>query len=271
MNFTDMNGDHLIKLSKQELGEFLLEKAEQFETRDFIPDDPISIPHLFSNKEDVEIAGFLAATIAWGNRKSILKNANRLMERMDHAPFDFVTNFEKSDEKVFEGFVHRTFQPEDAVCFMRALQRIIREFGSLENVFTSSWETLGRPDNLKTTISEFHNIFFDIPHAQRTRKHVANPARGSAAKRINMYLRWMVRSSAKGVDLGVWDKLPSSILSIPLDVHTSNVGRALGLLHRKQNDWKSVAQLDKSLRYYDSEDPVKFDFALFGLGAIEGF
>jgi len=271
MNFKDKKADDLIKLSKRELGEFLLEKAEQFETQNFIPDDPVSIPHMFSKNGDIEIAGFLAATIAWGNRKSILKNANRLMERMDFAPYDFVMNFEKSDEKVFNGFVHRTFQPEDVVCFMYALQQIIRNYGSLENVFAQSWETSGRPDNLKSTIIDFHNTFFDIPHAQRTRKHVANPSRGSAAKRINMYLRWMVRSSDKGVDLGIWDSIPTSVLSIPLDVHTSNVGRALGLLERKQNDWKSVAELDKSLRYYDSKDPVKFDFALFGLGAIEGF
>ena len=261
----------LNKLSKKELGEFLLEKQQLFETRDFIPDDPISIPHLFTNKRDIEISGFLAATIAWGNRKSILKNANRLMERMDHSPFDFVLNFEKSDEKVFEGFVHRTFQPEDAVCFMRALQRIIRDYGSLETVFASEWEASGRPKNLKEAISKFHIVFFSQPHADRTRKHVANPAKGSAAKRINMYLRWMIRSSQRGVDLGIWDKIPTSVLSIPLDVHTSTVGRTLGLLHRKQNDWKSVEELDASLRSFDDVDPVKFDFALFGLGAIEGF
>ena len=258
-------------LSKTELGEFLLEKQLLFETRDFIPDDPISIPHLFSRKGDIEIAGFLAATIAWGNRKSILKNANRLMERMDHAPLDFVLNFEKSDEKVFDGFVHRTFQPEDAVCFMRALQRIIRDYGSLEIIFASQWEASGRPNNLKDAIIKFHTIFFNQPHADRTRKHVANPAKGSAAKRLNMYLRWMVRSADRGVDLGIWNKIPTSVLSIPLDVHTSNVGRSLGLLHRKQNDWKSVEELDSSLRSFDSIDPVKFDFALFGLGAIEGF
>ena len=266
-----MGINKLNTLSKTELGEFLLEKQLLFETRDFIPDDPISIPHLFTKKGDIEIAGFLAATIAWGNRKSILKNANRLMERMDHSPLDFVLNFEKSDEKAFDGFVHRTFQPEDAVCFMRALQRIIRDYGSLEIIFASQWEASGRPNNLKDAIIKFHTIFFSQPHADRTRKHVANPAKGSAAKRLNMYLRWMVRSADRGVDLGIWDKIPTSVLSIPLDVHTSNVGRTLGLLQRKQNDWKSVEELDASLRSFDSIDPVKFDFALFGLGAIEGF
>ena len=162
-------------LSKKELGTFLLEKQLLFETREFIPDDPISIPHLFTNKADIEIAGFLAATIAWGKRKSILKNANGLMERMDYSPFDFVLNFEKADEKVFDGFVHRTFQPEDAVCFMRSLQRIIRDYGSLESVFASEWEASGRPNNLKDVISKFHTIFFNQPHPDRSRKHVANP------------------------------------------------------------------------------------------------
>jgi len=193
------------------------------------------------------------------------------MERMDFSPFDFVLNFEKTDEKVFDGFVHRTFQPEDAVCFMRSLQRIIRDYGSLENVFASHWEASGRPNNLKDVISKFHILFFNQPHPDRTRKHVANPAKGSAAKRLNMYLRWMVRSSDRGVDFGIWEQIPTRVLSIPLDVHTSNVGRALGLLNRTQNDWKSVEELDASLRRFDSIDPVKFDFALFGLGAIEGF
>ena len=259
------------RLSHKELGVFLNEKQQLFETREFIPDDPISIPHLFSNKADIEIAGFLAATIAWGQRKSILKNAHSFMERMDFSPFDFVLNFEKTDEKVFDGFVHRTFQPEDAVCFMRSLQRIIRDYGSLENVFASHWEASGRPNNLKDVISKFHILFFNQPHPDRTRKHVANPAKGSAAKRLNMYLRWMVRSSDRGVDFGIWEQIPTRVLSIPLDVHTSNVGRALGLLNRTQNDWKSVEELDASLRRFDSIDPVKFDFALFGLGAIEGF
>ena len=261
----------LKRLSQKDLGAFLHEKHQLFETREFIPDDPISIPHLFSNKADIEIAGFLAATIAWGQRKSILKNAHSFMERMDFSPFDFVLNFEKSDEKVFDGFVHRTFQPEDAVCFVRALQRIIRDYGSLETVFTSEWEASGRPNNLKDVISKFHTLFFNQPHLDRTRKHVANPTKGSAAKRLNMYLRWMVRSADRGVDFGIWNQIPPGVLSIPLDVHTSTVGRALGLLNRTQNDWKSVEELDASLRRFDAVDPVKFDFALFGLGAIEGF
>jgi uncharacterized protein (TIGR02757 family) len=267
----DKSVNNMIKLSKRELGEFLNEKVIEFETRDFIKDDPISIPHMFSDNKDIEIAGFLAATIAWGNRKSILKNANRLMERMDNSPYDFVMNFEKADEKVFEGFCHRTFQPEDAVYFMGALRRIVREYGSLENLIASNWKASGSQDNVNAALSNFHAVFFDSLHADRTRKHVANPSKGSAAKRLNMYLRWMVRSSKNGVDLGIWDKIPTRVLSIPLDVHTSNVGRSLGLLNRKQNDWKAVAELDAALREYDPVDPVKFDFALFGLGAIEGF
>ena len=267
----DKSVNNMIKLSKLELGEFLNEKVIEYETRDFITYDPISIPHMFSDSKDIEIAGFLAATIAWGNRKSILKNANRLVERMDNSPYDFVMNFEKSDEKVFEGFCHRTFQPEDAVYFMGALRRIVKEYGSLENLIASHWQESGSPNNVNGALSNFHAVFFDSVHVDRTRKHVANPSKGSAAKRLNMYLRWMVRSSKNGVDLGIWDKIPTRVLSIPLDVHTSNVGRSLGLLSRKQNDWKAVAELDAALREYDPVDPVKFDFALFGLGAIEGF
>lgn len=267
----DKSTKNKIALSERELSDFLNEKALEFETRGFIKDDPISIPHLFTNKNDIEIAGFLAATIAWGNRKSILKNANRLMERMDHSPFDFVMNFTQSDEKVFDGFCHRTFQPEDAVYFMGALKRIFNDYGSLENLVASAWELSGSPDNVKEALGTFHKVFFDSSHADRTRKHVANPLNGSASKRLNMYLRWMVRSSEGGVDLGIWSKIPTRVLSIPLDVHTSNVGRSLGLLTRKQNDWKAVAELDFALRKYDSNDPVKYDFALFGLGAIEGF
>lgn len=262
---------HISKLSKTELQEFLEEKVLQFETPDFIPHDPISIPHMFSDKKDVEIAGFLAATIAWGKRSMILKNAHSLMERMDHSPYDFIMNFEDEDSRAFDSFVHRTFQPEDVICFMKALQRLIKKNGSIESIFSSYWIESGRPNNLKDTIANFHSVFFDQPHAPRSRKHVANPAKGSAAKRINMYLRWMVRASEKGVDLGIWKEIPSSVLSIPLDVHTSNVGRQLGLLCRKQNDWKAVAEFDVELRKMDPSDPVKYDFALFSLGAVEGF
>ena len=259
------------KLNRKELKEFLDEKVHEFETLDFIPDDPISIPHMFSEKRDVEIAGFLAATIAWGNRKSILKNANSMMERMDHSPYEYIMGFEKSDEKAFEGFVHRTFQNEDVIYFMHTLRKLITEYGSIESVISDYWNKNGRPDSLKDSLSNVHSEFFKFDHAQRTRKHIANPDRGSAAKRLNMYLRWMVRSPKRGVDLGVWEEIPSSVLSIPLDVHTSNMGRKLGLITRKQNDWKTVAEYDNALREMDSEDPVKYDFALFGLGAIDGF
>lgn len=262
---------NISKLTKTELKEFLDEKVLQFETPDFIPHDPISIPHMFSDPKDVEIAGFLAATIAWGKRKMILRNAHSLMERMDHEPYDFIMNFEDSDAAAFDGFVHRTFQPEDVFYFMKALQRLIRKHGSIESIISSHWISSGRPNNLKDTLSHFHTQFFDQPHAPRSRKHVANPAKGSAAKRLNMYLRWMVRSSEKGVDLGIWKEIPSSVLSIPLDVHTSGVGRQFGFLTRKQNDWMAVAEYDEKLRDMDPIDPVKYDFALFGLGAVEGF
>lgn len=262
---------NISKLTKKELKEFLDEKVLEFETRDFIPLDPISIPHMYSEKRDVEIAGFLASTIAWGNRKSILKNANSMMERMDHSPYEFIMGFEKSDEKAFDGFVHRTFQNEDIIYFMHTLRKLIAEYGSIESVISDHWVKSGKPNSIKESLSNFHSEFFKFDHAARTRKHVANPAKGSAAKRLNMYLRWMVRSPKRGVDLGVWDEIPSSVLSIPLDVHTSNVGRKLGLITRKQNDWKTVDEYDAELRKFDVEDPVKYDFALFSLGAIDGF
>ncbi len=248
--------------------EFLDEKVEKYNLPSFIEHDPISIPHRFTQKEDIEIAGFLAATIAWGNRKSIVTSSDRMMKLMDESPYDFVMNHTSSDLKRLKGFVHRTFNADDFTCFIHALRHIYVEKGGLEKVFTVLMKNQNNPQQ---AISSFKKIFFEIEHPARTEKHISNPIEGSAAKRINMYLRWMVRSDKRGVDFGIWKKIPASSLSIPLDVHTGNIARKLGILTRKQNDWKAVEELDSVLRTFDADDPVKYDFALFGLGALEKF
>ncbi|WP_124981456.1 TIGR02757 family protein [Nonlabens xiamenensis] len=253
-------------MNRKELKEFLEAKVIQYNTSDFIPHDPIQIPHRFDDKEDIEISGFLVATIAWGNRKSIINNANRLMELMDHAPSDFIKNFEEKDLARFEGFVHRTFNSQDAQSFMRSLQHIYAHHDGLESAFAKAYHTEA---NLQEGISAFKKVFFEIKHPARTEKHVSDPVKNSSAKRINMYLRWMVRKDQAGVDFGIWDKIPSSSLSLPLDVHTGNIARKLGLLKRKQNDAKAVGELDLQLRKFDPDDPVKYDYALFGLGAFK--
>ena len=252
-------------MNQIELKEFLDYKANQYELIDFITSDPIQIPHRFKQKEDVEIAGFLTASIAWGNRLSILKSANKMMALMDNAPYDFIINHKKSDLSIFEGFVHRTFNATDLTFFVRSLQNIYKNHQGLENVFSSN------NPSLQDTIHDFKSIFFEIDHPQRTLKHVSDPLKGSAAKRLNMFMRWMVRSNTKGVDFGIWKQHSPAQLSIPLDVHTGNIARKLNLIQRKQNDFKTLKELDKKLRKFDPVDPVKYDYALFGLGVFEKF
>ena len=254
-------------MTKRELKEFLDEKAVFYNQPKFIESDPIQIPHLFSQKEDIEIAGFLVATIAWGNRKSIINNGNRLMDLMDHAPFDFVMNHSEKDLVALSHFVHRTFNGGDLGYFIGALKYIYTHHGGMEQVFAGQAER----ESLQKSIHEFKKLFFSLPHLSRTEKHVSDPLKNSAAKRINMYLRWMVRSNDTGVDFGLWESLSPSQLSCPLDVHSGNVARKLGLLKRKQNDGKALHELDTSLRKMDPNDPVKYDFALFGLGVFEKF
>ncbi len=254
-------------LSQSELKEFLDAKVYEFNSPEFIDSDPIQIPHQFSKKEDIEIAGFLAATIAWGNRKSIINNANKLMNLLDNTPHDFVLNHTKADLEKLLPFVHRTFNGNDCVQFIKSLQHIYKNHNGLEAVFAKHADA----DFLQNSISEFKRTFFEIDHLKRTEKHVSDPLRKSAAKRINMYLRWMIRKDNTGVDFGIWESLSPAQLSCPLDVHSGNVARKLGLLHRKQNDAKALLELDTSLRTLDKTDPVKYDFALFGLGVFEGF
>lgn len=252
-------------MNKNELKSFLDFKVKQYNTFHFIETDPIQIPHQFSKKEDIEISGFLTATIAWGNRKSILKNADRLMELLDRSPHDFVINHSPADLVRLENFVHRTFQGIDLQYFIKALKNIYKNYGGIEKIFS----TYAEERSLQPAIHHFKEIFFELPHALRTEKHVSDPLKNSAAKRINMYLRWMVRKDPSGVDFGIWKGIPNSSLSCPLDVHSGNVARKLGLLYRKHNDAKAVIELDDSLREMDAVDPVKYDFALFGIGANE--
>ena len=256
-----------MNLRKADLKEFLDEKVELYNRPFFIEADPISIPHRYSKKEDIEISGFLAATIAWGNRKMILRNAGRIMALLDDSPFDFILNSDEQDLERIEGFVHRTFNSTDLIYFLKALQNIYRHKGGLETIFKAHQTS----DSLLPAIHEFHKIFFELSHEKRTERHVSDPFKGSAAKKLNMYLRWMIRNDNRGVDFGLWKTLSPSILSCPLDVHSGNVARKLGLLTRRLNDAKAVSELDHALRNLDKNDPVKYDFALFGLGVFEGF
>lgn len=249
------------------LKEFLDTKVVQYNNPNFIISDPIQVPHQFNKKEDIEISGFLSATIAWGNRKSIINNANKMMVLLEHAPHDFVLNHQESDLKKLEPFVHRTFNGSDFITFIKSLQHIYKSHNGLEAIFAK----YALDQSLQSAIHYFKQSFFEIDHLKRTEKHVSDPLKNSAAKRINMFLRWMIRNDATGVDFGIWKSLSPSQLSCPLDVHSGNVARKLGLLKRKQNDGKALAELDASLRKLDAKDPVKYDFALFGLGVFENF
>lgn len=254
-------------MKKKDLKDFLDEKAEFYENPKFIGSDPIQIPHRFSKKEDIEISAFLTATISWGNRKSIINNANRMMVLLDDSPHDFVMNHDTKDLEPLLSFVHRTFNGDDFIQFIKSLQHIYKNYNGLEAVFASH----AARHNVQSAIHHFKSVFFENAHLPRTKKHVSDPLKNSAAKRINMFLRWMVRNNNRGVDFGIWESISPSQLSCPLDVHSGNVARKLGLLKRKQNDSKALVELDKTLRNFDPRDPVKYDFALFGLGVFEKF
>lgn len=256
--------------SQKEVLELLELKFEQYNTPQFIHEDPIIIPHQFKRKEDIEISGFLIALIAWGRRSMIIKNGNILMERMDHQPWAFIMDSSANEQNKLGDFVHRTFNGIDAVGLIRSLRDIYLSEGGLEGIFSNG---------VKETDE---NTYYAIIHARkkiiensqfplRTHKHVANPAKNSSAKRINMFLRWMVRKDNRGVDFGIWNKIKPAQLICPLDVHTANVSRKLGLLARKQNDWKAAVELTQSLKAFHAEDPVRYDFSLFGLGIYDRF
>ncbi|WP_369049397.1 TIGR02757 family protein [Tenacibaculum sp. UWU-22] len=254
-------------MKKSELKDFLDTKAYQYENKNFISSDPIQIPYRFSKKEDIEIASFLTAIIAWGNRKMIINNANKMMHLLDNAPYDFIQNHTEKDLTNFSGVIHRTFNANDFIFFIQSLKNIYQNHNGLEEAFFIK----DHANNYQQAISDFKKVFFEIPHLNRTTKHISDPLKNSAAKRINMFLRWMVRANTKGVDFGIWKKHHPANLHCPLDIHSGNVARKLGLLTRKQNDWKALVELDTTLRNFDKNDPVKYDFSLFGLGVFEKF
>jgi uncharacterized protein (TIGR02757 family) len=246
-----------------EIKPLLDEQFERFNVHKFINDDPISIPHRFSTKEDREIIGFLTATLAWGQRPVILRNALKLAEWMDHSPAAFILHHSAAERKPFSKFVHRTFNGIDAVYFIKALQKLYLLHNGLEQSFASAYQ---ETNDTALAIHNWRKLFLSFNAPARTSKHFADPLSNSSAKRICMYLRWMVRKDNGGVDFGIWDSISPSLLYAPLDLHSGKTARELGLLKRKQDDWKAVAELTENLRLLDPQDPVKYDYALYGLG-----
>ena len=242
----------------------LLERLhDRYNNESFIEADPISVPHSFTRPVDREIAGFLAATIAWGNRRAIVQSAHRMMRYMDNAPEDFVRNATETDMEYLRTYVHRTFNGVDFQDFVRGLRHIITEWGSVGNYFETRYEEHG---DLRPVFSDFRRDFFAAEHDAHCEKHLSSIDKGAACKRLCMYLRWFVRHDDRGVDFGMWRRIPMSALYVPLDIHTGRMGRNLGLLNRKQSDWKAVEELTASLRELHADDPVRYDYSLFGLG-----
>lgn len=249
-----------------DLKRFLDAKVVHYNNVSFIKNDPISIPHQFSKKEDIEIAGFLTALISWGRRNLIIKSATKLMDLMDQSPFDFVMNAGEKELRQINGCIYRTFNSDDLLFLIYGLRHLYQAAGGLEQVAVNGFNKAGK---IKDSIAEIRALLLQTPHLMRSEKHLANPESGSAAKRINMFLRWMVREDKSGVDFGIWKSIPQSKLMCPLDVHSGRIARKLGLLSRKQNDWKATEELTLNLSLLDANDPVKYDFALFGIGVFE--
>ena len=252
-----------------ELKDFLDQKVEEYNRPAFIEHDPIVIPHQFSKKQDIEIAGLWAAILAWGQRKTIVNKSRELFGLMDNAPFDFVMHHRESDLKRLEQFKHRTFNATDTLYFITFFHWFYQRHDSLEEAFLSG------PKDAPSTecgLINFHHVFFSLPDfPERTRKHIPTPQRKSACKRLNMFLRWMVRRDNMGVDFGIWHRISPRQLVCPCDLHVERVARRLGLLTRKNVDWESALELTQNLKQFDPEDPVKYDYALFGLGIEEKF
>lgn len=254
-------------LTREQLRDTLEYLHDKYNTPDFIEADPISIPHSFSTLRDKEIAGLLAATIAWGNRKAIVRSARRMMEYLDNAPYDFVCNASPQELERLHSYVHRTFNGSDLTDFVMAIRNICHKYGSLGAMFQHYYVEHG---TIAGCYSAVRREFFSVEHNQRCEKHFSSIDKGASCKRLNMYLRWFVRKDDRGVDFGAWEAIPTSALMMPLDVHSGNMGRELGLLSRRQNDWRAVEEFTARLREFDAEDPVRYDFALFGAG-IDGF
>lgn len=255
-------------LDKHSLRDLLDQKVNQYNQPSFISGDPISVPHRYSRLQDIEISGLIAAIFSWGQRKTIINKSLEFMKMMDDAPYDFVLNHKESDLKNISSFKHRTFSGLDALYFISFFKRYYSENHSLEKIFESSFKSGGA----KSALSDFHNLFFDSDFAPaRTRKHISTPQRKSACKRLNMFLRWMVRQDKCGVDFGCWKKISPASLIMPIDLHVERVARKLKLINRKQVDWETAEELTANLRKLNPDDPVRYDFALFGLGTIEKF
>lgn len=252
--------------NEEELKEFLNEKASYYEARWFIDDDPVQIPHLFTKKEDIEIAGFLTATLAWGKRSMILSSCRKLMELMDMSPHDFVMDASVNESKALSAFVYRTFNGIDAGYFLKALALIYTAYGGMHKLFSDGYSDNG----IEGALTHFRRVFMSFEAPGRTGKHVANIHKNASAKRLNMFLRWMVRPYSP-VDFGIWRDIDSKDLLVPLDLHVARVARSLGILQRKQNDFKAVLELTHKLSEFRPADPVFYDYALFGLGVYENF
>jgi len=246
--------------NQQKIKEYLDALVVRHNNPNFIQTDPIQIPHRFTNEKDIEIAGFLTSIIAWGQRTTIITNADKLMRGMGCTPYDFIINFRDNDLHSFASFHHRTFNPSDCEYFMKALQNIYRNHGGLRTVFRDAYTRTG---SIREAIIEFRRIFFSLPHISHAEKHISDISKNSAGKRLNLFLMWMVRRDQCGVHFGCWTNIPPSSLFIPLDIHVGRNARNIGLLKRKQNDWKAVEELTAKLREFDVRDPVRYDFALF--------
>ena len=258
------------KVQFENIREFLEIKYLEYNQKEFITNDPITIPHKFRLKQDIEISGFFAAILAWGQRKTIINKCNELFNLMDNSPYDFIMNHKEVDLKGFLSFKHRTFNATDTLYFIHFLKTFYKEKESLEEAFITGINRYTR--SIKDGLIHFHDLFFSLPDAPlRTRKHISTPATRSACKRLNMFLRWMVRKDDRGVDFGIWENISPSQLICPCDIHVLRVARHLGLILRKQNDWITAEELTENLRQFDPTDPVRYDFALFGLGVIENF
>ena len=254
-------------MNKEELRDLLEHLHDKYNRPEFIEPDPISIPHSFSDRHDREVAGFMAATIAWGNRKAIVKSAARMMQYMDDSPADFVRNASASELAHLQSYVHRTFNGQDFTDFVLAIRGITERWGGIGEFFEQNYVAT---QSIPQVLSLFRKEFFSIEHNPHCEKHLSSIDKGAACKRLNMYLRWYVRQDDRGVDFGLWKKIPMSALYLPLDVHTGNMGRALALLTRKQSDWKATDEITCSLREFCSDDPVRYDYSLFGAG-IDGY
>lgn len=257
-------------MERKKLKDFLNRKVDEYNQPSFIAPDPISIPHLFSKKQDTEIAGFFASIFAWGNRTTIIKKSKELMTLMDNAPHDFITNHSEKDLKRLLQFKHRTFNVTDLLYFILFLKHHYSQSASLETAF-SRWMNK-KDETIENALIGFHDYFFSLHDAPvRTRKHIATPKRNSSCKRLNMFLRWMVRKDNSGVDFGIWQSISPSQLICPIDVHVARVAQRFNLVQRKQTDWQTALELTDHLKKFDPRDPVKYDFALFGLGVVEKY